>query len=61
MFVLKSITVRLQKESPVLKIIFEGLEPRLRHSSREADRWGCILLGGFLAELAIFLVVIPLS
>jgi putative membrane protein (TIGR04086 family) len=24
-------------------------------------RWGWILLGGFLAELAIFLVVIPLS
>ncbi len=24
-------------------------------------RWGWILLGGFLAELAIFLIVIPLS
>ena len=24
-------------------------------------RWGWILLGGFLAELAVFLIVIPLS
>ena len=24
-------------------------------------RWGWILLGGFLAELAIFVIVIPLS
>ena len=27
----------------------------------KGTRWGWILLGGFLAELAVFLIVIPLS